>query len=412
MRRIVITIIAALIFLAIVWLGRHLFYPIIPEKLVAYPLASVSRELLPRFSDDLDGAHLHEALSLHIEQLRTRDLDQLVNFGEMQIPRRRLLATLELFCHLLTTKGISSLEKEIPRYFIVWQAAGANRKGDVLFTGYYQPVLDARLSPEGEYRYPLYRPPDDLQVIDLGEINPLLAGEKVGLRVEKGVIQPYYDRRAIDDDKALVGRGLELVFLKDFLDRYMLHVQGSGVMKVEDGRQIKVGFAASNYFPYTSLGKLLVADGLMAKEAVSLRAIREYCQKHPEVIERYLNKNRRYIFFEEFTGETAGSEGVPLTPGRSIATDKTVFPGGGLAYISFERKVRNVRGDIVQKHPINRFMIDQDTGAAMKGPGRADIFWGTGDDAGKAAGSIKETGALYYLLIKEGSKKTPPVEVE
>ena len=134
---------------------------------------------------------------------------------------------------------------------------------------------------------------------------------------------------------------------------------------------------------------------------MSLKAIRQYYQENPDEIAGYLNHNRRYIFFEEFTGNVAGSEGVELTPGRSIATDKTLFPGGGLAFIFCQRNVRNDEGKVVEFCPIDRFVIDQDTGAAMEGPGRVDIFWGTGKEAEEIAGGIKETGKLYYLLIKE-----------
>jgi membrane-bound lytic murein transglycosylase A len=218
--------------------------------------------------------------------------------------------------------------------------------------------------------------------------------------VEEGIIKPYFDRKAIDEDMVLAGRGLELVYLKDFLDRYFLHIQGSGVMNLENGQIVKVRFASSNYFPYVSIGKLLIEAGRIPKRKLSLEAIRRYYQENPEEIKKYLNRNPRYIFFEEFTGNVTGSEGVELTPGRSIATDKSIFPGGGLAYIICQRPVRNAKGEIIYWTPISRFMIDQDTGSAIKGPGRVDIFWGTGKEAEKVAGSFKETGKLYYLLIK------------
>jgi membrane-bound lytic murein transglycosylase A len=134
---------------------------------------------------------------------------------------------------------------------------------------------------------------------------------------------------------------------------------------------------------------------------MSLKAIREYYEDKPLKIKQYLNRNPRYIFFEEFSGTVNGSEGVALTPGRSIATDKNLFPGGGLAFITCKRPHRNAKGEVVRWSPMHRFVVDQDTGAAIKGPGRVDIFWGTGEEAEKIAGGFKETGELYYLLIKE-----------
>jgi membrane-bound lytic murein transglycosylase A len=172
-------------------------------------------------------------------------------------------------------------------------------------------------------------------------------------------------------------------------------------MNVENSEVIKVRFASSNCFPYVSLGKLLVEDGKIPEGRVSLKAIRQYYREHPEAMKKYLNRNHRYIFFEEFTGNITGSEGVELTPGRSIATDKSLFPGGGLAFVICQKPVRNAKGEVVKWRPMNRFMIDQDTGSAIKGPGRVDIFWGTGKKAGQIAGGFKETGKLYYLLIKE-----------
>ncbi|MBW1679306.1 MAG: MltA domain-containing protein, partial [Deltaproteobacteria bacterium] len=293
------------------------------------------------------------------------------------------------------------LQKEIPKHFLVFQASGLNRQGDVLFTGYYQPVIDARKKPEGDYKYPVYKTPRDLQVLDLGKIDPGYTGQKIGLRVEKGIVRPYFDREAIDEDLVLKGKGLELVYLRDFLDRYLLHIQGSGIMNVENSEVIRVRFASSNCFPYVSLGKLLIEDGKIPKGRVSLKAIRQYYREHPEEMKKYLNRNHRYIFFEEFTGNITGSEGVELTPGRSIATDKSLFPGGGLAFVICRKPVRNAKGEVVKWRPMNRFMIDQDTGSAIKGPGRVDIFWGTGKEAGQIAGGFKETGKLYYLLIKE-----------
>jgi membrane-bound lytic murein transglycosylase A len=355
---------------------------------------------LPIFKDDLNGDGLKEAIDLQIKKMKRENLSKKVHLGKMTVSRKKILKTLEYFSEILERKGLSSLSEEISKHFLVFQASGLNQRGDVLFTGYYQPVLDARKKPEGEYKYPIYKTPPDLQVLDLGEINPEYAGEKIGLRVEEGIIKPYFDRKAIDEDMVLAGRGLELVYLKDFLDRYFLHIQGSGVMNLENGQIVKVRFASSNYFPYVSIGKLLIEAGRIPKRKLSLEAIRRYYQENPEEIKKYLNRNPRYIFFEEFTGNVTGSEGVELTPGRSIATDKSIFPGGGLAYIICQRPVRNAKGEIIYWTPISRFMIDQDTGSAIKGPGRVDIFWGTGKEAEKVAGSFKETGKLYYLLIK------------
>lgn len=395
-------IVACMIVIVVVGLwALYCYWPRVPEKELEFPLNPVSVQDQPRFKDDLSGTGLKEAIAIHIKTMEKTNLDEEVRLGQLMVTRKRILETLQELLQVIENKGLDSLPNEIPRRFLVYQASGLSKRGDVLFTGYYQPVIEARREPDSEYKYPLYREPEDLQVLDLGKINHKYAGERIGLRVEEGVIKPYYDRKAIDAESALAGKGLELVYLSDFLDRYLLHVQGSGVMKFENGREISVRFASSNGFPYVSLGKLLIDDKKIPRDRMSLKAIREYYDDNPEETEKYLNRNPRYIFFEEFSGAVNGSEGVALTPGRSIATDKKLFPGGGLAFITCARPQRNRAGEVVSWSRMHRFVVDQDTGAAIQGSGRVDVFWGTGEEAGNTAGGFKEMGELYYLLIKE-----------
>jgi len=400
MKRLLILACMIVIILVGLW-ALYCFWPRVPEEKLEFPLNPVSVKDQPKFTDDPGGTGLKEAIAYHIKSMEKKNLDEEVRLGQLMVPRKRILDTLQGLLQLIDDKGFDSLPREIPRRFLVYQASGLSKRGDVLFTGYYQPVIDARREPDSEYKYPLYRKPQDLQVLDLGKINHKYAGERIGLRVEEGVIKPYHDRKAIDAETALAGKGLELVYLRDFLDRYFLHVQGSGVMKFENGREVKVRFASSNGLPYVSLGKLLIEDQKISRDRMSLKAIREYYDDNPEEMEQYLNRNPRYIFFEEFSGAVNGSEGVALTPGRSIATDKNLFPGGGLAFITCKRPQRNAAGAVVSWSQMHRFVVDQDTGAAIKGPGRVDVFWGTGEEAGNTAGGFKEMGELYYLLIKE-----------
>lgn len=356
---------------------------------------------LPEFNDDLDGADLAEALRMQISALRGRDLNQPVVFGGMTVPRRRILATVERFAAILESEGLGKLAQSIGQEFEVFQSVGANSQGEVLFTGYFQPVLEGRRSAEGEFQYPLFRTPEDLQVLDLGTIDPKYAGGKIALRVDEGVIKPYFDREAIDGQGVLNGRGLELVYLKDYFERYLLQVQGSGVVILENGERMGVCYAASNGYPYVSLGRLLGEEGKLRPEDLSLERIRKHLEQEPEKMRTLLNRNRRYIFFGECTGQVCGSEGVPLTPRRSIATDKRVFPGGGLAFVVSKRPFPGSRKDKEHRVVRGRFVLDQDTGDAMRGPGRVDLFWGTGKEAEKIAGTFKQTGTLYYLLVKE-----------
>jgi len=400
MRRPFVLVCIVVIVLFCLW-AIYLLRPRMPEKKLEFPLTPVSAKNLPKFADDLKGTGLIEAIEYHITTMKGKALDEKVAIGQLTVTKRRILETLQCVLQIIKKKGIGSLSREIPRRFLVYQASGLSKRGDVLFTGYYQPVIDARREPDSEYKYPLYKIPQDLQIFDLGKINHKYAGERIGLRVEKGIIKPYHARKAIDAEMVLAGKGLEVVYLNDFMDRYLLHIQGSGVMRIEKGREIKVRFASSNGFPYVSLGKLLIEDQKIPRDKMSLKAIREFYEDNPLEMQKYLNRNPRYIFFEEFSGAVNGSEGVALTPGRSIATDKSLFPGGGLAFITCKRPHRNAKGDVVSWSKMHRFVVDQDTGAAIKGPGRVDIFWGTGQEAEETAGGFKEMGELYYLLIKE-----------
>ena len=400
MRRPFVLACIVVILLFCLW-AIYVLRPRMPEKKLEFPLTPVSAKNLPRFADDLNGAGLIEAIEYHITTMKGKNLDEKVTIGQLTVTKRRILETLQCILQLIKKGGLGSLSREIPRRFLVYQASGLSKRGDVLFTGYYQPIIDARREPDSEYKYPLYKMPQDLQILDLGKINHKYAGERIGLRVENGIIKPYHDRKAIDAEMVLAGKGLEVVYLNDFLDRYLLHVQGSGVMRIGKGREIKVRFASSNGFPYVSLGKLLIEDQKIPRDKMSLKAIREFHGDNPLEMQKYLNRNPRYIFFEEFSGAVNGSEGVALTPGRSIATDKILFPGGGLAFITCKRPHRNAEGDVVSWSKMHRFVVDQDTGAAIKGPGRVDIFWGTGEEAEETAGGSKEMGELYYLLIKE-----------
>jgi len=370
-----------------------------PERYIEQPLVQLRKEEIPRFIDDLQGERLKKAIARQMETFEKKDPHQLVVWGREEIPQARIAETLRLFYDLLERKGLENLEREIPEHFTVYQASGRTNAGDVLFTGYYEPILEARRWPDEEYIYPLFGLPEDMQVLNLGLFNPAYEGDFIALRVQEGRIKPYFDREAIDTDQALSGKGLELFYLNDYVDRFMLHVQGSGILRLKNGETVRVGFAGTNRYPYVSVGKELLADNVISPENMSLQAIRNYFREHPEQAADYFNRNRRYVFFREYSGTVQGSVGAPLTAGRSIATDKALFPGGGLAFIVTRTRDCDQPGAPVV--PLSRFVVDQDTGSAIKGPGRVDLFWGTGDEAGKRAGCFTEQGQLYYLLAKE-----------
>jgi membrane-bound lytic murein transglycosylase A len=195
-------------------------------------------------------------------------------------------------------------------------------------------------------------------------------------------------------------RGLELVWLRDRLQAYLVQVQGSARLQLTDGTQISVGYAGRTEYPYVSLGRELVNAGKIPVENLSLPLVIQYFQAHPGELDEYLPRNDRFVFFKETTGTPAtGSLGVPVTAERSIATDKYLMPPGALALIQTEIPQPNAQGQLTPQRA-SRYLLDQDTGGAIQGAGRVDIFMGTGTQAGDRAGLIHAPGQLYYLLLK------------
>lgn len=294
----------------------------------------------------------------------------------------------------------------IRRRFTIYQAGGGKGEGKFFFTGYYSPVYQGALEKRGAYRYPLYLKPEDLKVARLEEFDSSLAGERIVYRVDssKGEIVPYWSREYILKHKVLEGQNLEFVYLKDRLDRFYLMVEGSGKIILESGEVFWVRYAATNGRPYTSLGKLLVREGKISPDKLSMQAIREYFKQHPQQMDEYLNQNEAFIFFTREKSQKAGAIGAAgcvLTPERSIAIDRKIFPLGAPAYIEYPALQINAKGEAVDIKKRAQFVFCQDTGGVIEGPGRADIYFGEGKKALVKTGHIKGEGKLYFLIKKK-----------
>ncbi len=304
------------------------------------------------------------------------------------ITHERALASLERFRELLTTtSGPREFEAALHREFQVYRSAGWDgRGGGVLFTAYCTPILEGSLEPTAEYRHPLYGLPDDLVKGPEGEI--------LGRATEAG-LEPYPTRRAIEASHLLAGRGLELVWLRTPLDAYIAHVNGSAFVRLPDGSLARFGYAGSNGREYTSLAKELVAAGEITAEESTLAGIRRWAERHPGEVESWLARNDRYVFFAPIEGNPRGSLNVEVTPGRTLATDKTLFPRAALCFISTRT------GPAPGEPPLARFVLDQDTGGGIRTAGRADLYLGIGPEAERRAGAIAVEGQLDYLFLRE-----------
>lgn len=278
------------------------------------------------------------------------------------------------------------------QWFQPW-AVSDNDKADGLFTGYYEIELHGSITPDDTYNVPVYRKPADHVTIDLGDFDPELAGRTLVGRVDGGRLKPYYARGAIQNG-VLAGKGNELIWLKDPLEAFMLHVQGSGRVALADGRTARIGYAASNGLPYRSIGRELIDRGEMEPHAANWPNIRAWMQANPDKAADLLAVNQRYIFFDEITGEgPVGAQGVALTAGRSLAVDTRYIPLGLPLWLDTTMPGEGAG-------PLQRLMLAQDAGSAIKGPVRGDFFWGTGDAALEYAGRMKSQGRYYILLPK------------
>jgi membrane-bound lytic murein transglycosylase A len=278
-------------------------------------------------------------------------------------------------------------------------AVSDNADAEGLLTGYYEPLLQGARFPDQAHRYPLYRRPPDLVSVDLGQFDPELEGRRIGGRVEKGKLVPYADRAAIDRG-ALAGHELELLWVDDPVDRFFLEIQGSGQVRLPTGETVRVGYADQNGRPYRAIGKDLIESGAIPRERMSMQAIRAWLQANPGQAPDIMARNPSYVFFTELTDLAAesgplGAQGVPLTPGRSLAVDRKFLPLGAPVWVD------TMAPEPEGERPLRRLMVAQDTGGAIRGPVRGDVFWGAGPAAEHLAGHLNSPGRLFILLPRD-----------
>ncbi|AWU94877.1 murein transglycosylase A [Azospirillum ramasamyi] len=272
-------------------------------------------------------------------------------------------------------------------------AVGNNGVREGLFTGYYEPELEGSRRRHPAYPVPLYRRPADLVMVDLGDFSDRWRGERTAGRVVDGRLKPYEDRAAITAG-SLRDKGLELVWVKDPIGAFFLQIQGSGRIRLAEGGEMRVGYAAQNGHKYVAIGKELIDRGELKREEVSLQTIRAWLFANPDQAAAVMNVNPSYVFFQPLSGDGPnGAQGVALTPGRSLAVDSKFMPYGAPVWLDAEDPM-----DAGQR--LQRLMIAQDTGGAIRGPVRGDVFWGHGEEAEQKAGVMKSRGSYALLLPK------------
>jgi len=288
-----------------------------------------------------------------------------------------------------------SLRRFFEENFIPYQVTNPDNSSDGLITGYYEPLLNGSRVRTSRFRYPLYASPADLLVIDLASVYPELKGMRLRGRLQGNRVVPYFTRAEIDNGAALL-KGKELFWVDDAVDLFFLQIQGSGQIRLADGEMVRIGYADQNGHPYKSIGKALVERGELTLDKASMQGIKDWAKRNPTKLTELLNVNASYVFFRELPNHLSGplgALGVPLTAGRSLAVDPRTIPLGAPVFLAttWPNDAR----------PLNRLMLAQDTGGAIKGVVRGDFFWGFGHDAGKQAGSMKQTGKMWVLLPKD-----------
>ncbi len=372
-------------------------------------LAPIRPSQLPRFSDDMHFDGLEHSIRQSIAYLSEKPPDKMFEFGNDRYTAAHMIRSLEVFRDFIRSRPSSkAVQQFLKKNYLVYRCSGKDGSRQVLYTGYYEPFLRGTAERSGPYTVPVFGRPADLVRIDLSLFSDRFAGEMITGRLTDLTLLPYYDRQQIEKDKLLEGQAPVLAWLKDPVDLFFLQIQGSGRIFLDTGAVLNVHYDSTNGHPYRSIGKLLIEEGKIPKEKMSMQQIRAYLRDHPDERDAILFYNPSYVFFKLEPDGPIGYLDVKLTPGRSIAVDYRLFPLPALAYIETEKPLVGGSGEIIRWEKFSRFAVSQDTGGAIRGPARSDLFWGNGTYAEIAAGHMQHWGQLYFLVLKPG-KDSPPL---
>lgn len=355
----------------------------------------------PLLSDDLDSRSLLAALQESLAYLSRIPTESTFQFGT-QIVNAEILRESHIdFKDNLLRLGLNETFFQYIRENFDFHRTTSDK---VIFTGYYEPELRASRQRSNKFPVPLYSTPNDLIKIELGDFLNEPPFQDVSLRgrlTKDNRLIPYHTRNDIDANLILTNQNLEIFWVEDLVEAFFLQIQGSGILRLEDGSTVHVNYSEKNGHPYRAIGRFLVERGALTLEEASMQSIKDYLHSNPEVIREVLDYNPSYVFFREVEVGPIGSIGAILTPSRSIATDYRIFPRGALVYLTTEKPLFDEEDAVTGWQPFSRFALNQDTGGAIRGPGRVDLFTGSGAEAGQIAGVMRQPGTFYFLLKKQ-----------
>ncbi|WP_299977600.1 MltA domain-containing protein [Desulfobacula sp.] len=378
-------------------------FPGIREEITQFSsLKKLNPKKHPLFIDNLDFKGLAASIDHSLEYFKKVPLERKYHYGKEIYTAAHMIASLETFKAFLEKKPSTKvLNAFIRSSFVVYEAAG-NEDGDVLFTGYFEPTYEGSLKKSTAYPYPVYSRPDDLLEIDLSAFSDQFKGHnRLMARVNdsKNRVVPYYSRKQINFIEDFHTRSVPVVWVKSRVDRFFLEIQGSGIIDLGKGEILRVHYAGTNGNAYRSIGRYLIRKNEILKENMSMQAIRAWLELHPQRMDEVLHHNESFVFFQKEEGGPYGSLGVEVTALRSIATDRRLFPKGALCFMQAQLP------DTVNINPLNEwekasfFVLNQDTGGAIKGPARADLFCGNNNYAEFTAGHMNKYGKLFFLVL-------------
>ena len=347
------------------------------------------------WTDDLDFTDIDQSVEQSIGYYEKVAAGTVFRYGGEVYTAQEMAASHRLFLSLVKDFAGMDLVRSLREKFIFFESGNAH--GGAFFTGYYEPFLQGSLDPTAEFTEPLYETPGDLIVVDLGMFSREWKQRSIVGRLDGGRLVPYDSREEIVYGNSLENRARPLAYVRE-IELFFLQIQGSGLIGLPDGRVTRVNYAQKNGHPYVSIGSVL--RDKIPSERMSLQAIKAYLHEHPEEVRDILSLNPSYTFFREVEDGPLGNIGVVLTPNRSIAMDSALIPGGGLAFIETELPVFE-DCELTGWRPVRRFVLVQDTGGAIRGHGRVDLFFGHGPKAELTAGHMIRAGRVFLMVAKK-----------
>ena len=361
----------------------------------AQTLKKIDYSQSPLFEDDMDYQNLKDGIYQSLSYLEKLPSQTNFRFGSDIYTAKDMKNSLHLFLDYLNGNPLpEQMNDFISTFYNVYVSTGRSGKEDVLFTAYCQPMIKGSLTKTAEFSVPICSKPYDL------EQKKVNGRWKTGRYDANGDFVPYYTRAQINDLKILERKAQPIAWVSSKLDRLYLEIEGCGDILLPEGNSVHIQYQTKNGHSYSSLGKYMMRTKNLPAGQVGILHLKKYFAEHPGELQACLNINKSFVFFTLGSGKSLGCLNVPITPGRTIATDRSAFPAGALGFIQSKKPILDAQNRVRGWKKFGRFVLNQDTGGAIKGAGRGDIYFGGGQYAEIAASTLKHSGKMYFFAIK------------